>query len=79
MEAISQCHISATDCDVVPMVEWAGEQSHRTAAHANPVNLVIIQHTATAEAATDEECVKELKDIRKAHMELRQFDDIGQS
>ncbi|CAB3239444.1 unnamed protein product [Arctia plantaginis] len=72
--------VAASDatCGVVPITQWSGSPLKREEILPGPVNIVIIQHTATPECADDEKCERIASAIRDDHR-LRGFTDIGNS
>ncbi|XP_047984142.1 peptidoglycan recognition protein-like [Leguminivora glycinivorella] len=76
---IKLCAAQDNECGVVPMTQWVGQASQRTEPLANPVDLVIIQHSVYGACATDEACEKAVRGIREYHINKKGFTDIGES
>ncbi|XP_021192952.3 peptidoglycan recognition protein [Helicoverpa armigera] len=67
------------NCGVIPITEWGGSPLLREETLANPVDIVVIQHTVVPECMSDEDCEKAANGIRSYHINTRGFTDIGQS
>ncbi|XP_075972053.1 peptidoglycan recognition protein-like [Anticarsia gemmatalis] len=65
-------------CGVIPITEWGGSPLKRVETLPGPVNIAIIQHTATPQCNNDEECTRFVQNIRNYHLKLG-FTDIGTS
>ncbi|XP_053603549.1 peptidoglycan recognition protein-like isoform X2 [Plodia interpunctella] len=77
---MSMADVSVGDtCDIVPISQWGGEASSRVSKLPHPVDLVVVQHTASADCLTDEQCESTLRGIRYYHKHELGYDDIAQS
>ncbi|KAI5646585.1 n-acetylmuramoyl-L-alanine amidase domain-containing protein [Phthorimaea operculella] len=65
------------DCGVVTRKEWDGVPPVRVEYLARPVDLVIIQHTATPTCTTDAACAERVRNIQDYHMDQLNYPDIG--
>ncbi|GBP17420.1 Peptidoglycan recognition protein [Eumeta japonica] len=72
--------IDATgECGEVTMKEWGGEKPRSVEYLPRPVDLVIVQHTATPECSTDRQCADRVKSIQSYHMDRLHYDNIGEN
>ncbi|XP_013190227.2 peptidoglycan recognition protein [Amyelois transitella] len=77
---IAKIMVEASDkCNVIPIAKWAGEPTLRTKKLPQSVPLVVIQHTASPDCVTDEQCEGVLRGIRYYHRHEMGFQDVGQS
>ncbi|CAG4917095.1 unnamed protein product [Colias eurytheme] len=67
------------DCGVVPLSQWGSTPLNNPVDLSKPVHVVVIQHTVTGQCFTDESCVTLLKNVRKQHVDVLKFSDIGNS
>ncbi|XP_026737218.1 peptidoglycan recognition protein-like [Trichoplusia ni] len=67
------------NCGVIPITTWGNSELLREETLPNPIHIAIIQHTATADCMSDEDCEKLVRSIRSYHINHRGFTDIGQS
>ncbi|KAG7307908.1 hypothetical protein JYU34_006523 [Plutella xylostella] len=65
------------DCDVLTRSEWGGVNATQEEDLPRPIDLVIIQHTATDTCNTDEECQEYVQWIQIYHMQSLNYWDIG--
>ncbi|XP_063824337.1 peptidoglycan recognition protein-like [Ostrinia nubilalis] len=63
---------------IIPITEWAGSEINRKQELANPVNMVVIQHTASKDCYSDKLCLQTVNNIRGYVMKIG-FDDIPYS
>ncbi|XP_068631310.1 peptidoglycan recognition protein-like [Battus philenor] len=68
-----------SECGVMPISQWSGEDSRRTAVLKTPVQLVVIQHTVSPPCDTDQVCESIIRGIRVHHIVDLEFTDIGNS
>lgn len=66
-------------CGVVSKKEWDGISPLHVEYLPRPVDLVIIEHSATPGCSTDAACEKLVRNIQDNHMEEQKFWDIGMS
>ncbi|CAH2105811.1 unnamed protein product [Euphydryas editha] len=69
--------VNAVCPGVVTKKQWGGLSPLHVKYLPRPVNLVIIEHTATSKCSTDEECKNIVQSIQNNHMENLHFWDIG--
>ncbi|XP_023944694.2 peptidoglycan recognition protein [Bicyclus anynana] len=66
-------------CDVVTKKQWDGLKPLHVEYLPRPVNIVIIEHTATPGCSTDAGCEELVRNIQNNQMEQLNFWDIGMS
>ncbi|XP_045447168.1 peptidoglycan recognition protein-like [Melitaea cinxia] len=74
---IQLTRVNAVCPGLVTKKQWGGLSPLHVQYLPRPVNLVIIQHTATPTCSTDEECQDIVQSIQNNHMEALNFWDIG--
>ncbi|XP_047510341.1 peptidoglycan recognition protein-like [Pieris napi] len=67
------------ECDVIDYAQWSPNPRNERPPLSKPVNLVIVQHTATETCSDDESCKVILIAVRQNHIEKLKFTDIGNS
>nr|ABZ81267.1 peptidoglycan recognition protein [Ostrinia furnacalis] len=73
------CELVKGECDVVTKKQWGGLEPTHVQYLPRPVDLVIIQHTATPMCTTDKACKNRVKNIQDYHMDTLNWWDIGSS
>ncbi|XP_039750056.1 peptidoglycan recognition protein-like [Pararge aegeria] len=75
---VQWCYAEAA-CGVVSKKKWDGMKPLHVEYLPRPVDIVIIQHTATPGCSADNECEELIRNIQENHMEQQKFWDIGMS
>ncbi|XP_073943285.1 peptidoglycan recognition protein-like [Choristoneura fumiferana] len=67
------------DCGVLTKKDWGGLTPRRVEYLPRPVELVIIQHTASPTCSTDSGCAELVRNIQNYFLDILDYSDIGPS
>ncbi|CAH2070997.1 unnamed protein product, partial [Iphiclides podalirius] len=77
--SLQWCFAGSSCPTIVSRKDWDGLRPVRVKYLPRPVDLVIIQHTATSTCETDSGCAELVRNIQSYHMESLNYWDIGHS